>query len=225
VETFAKIFLIVHIASGFTALLTGAVALATRKGGKLHRGAGKSFFWGMFGVLVTSCCLSIIRPNIFLFLIGIFSFYLAFTGYRILHIGKATMALKATAVDWLVSGFTFVASLFMLAGSFINLQTFSIAFNPILLVFGIICAGFAANDLRNYKVVKLNKSKHEWLFVHISRMCGAFIAATTAFAVINLTFLPGLLVWLAPTVIGSICIGYTIRKYKIKLERSKVVTS
>jgi uncharacterized membrane protein len=224
-ETLAKILLIIHIISGFTALLTGAVALATQKGGKLHRNAGKFFLWGMFGVLVTSCCLAVIRPNILLFLVGIFSFYMAFTGYRVLRIGKSTPALRATFVDWFVSGLTFVASLFMLAGSFLNLQALSPEFNPILLVFGLICAGFATRDLWTYSRLQPNSSKHAWLFIHISRMCGAFIAASTAFAVVNLTFLPDLVVWLAPTAIGSIGISYTIRKYKIKLERPKAVVS
>ena len=54
-------------------------------------------------------------------------------------------------------------------------------------------------------------------------MLAAYIATFTAFAVTNITFLPGLLVWLTPTVIGSAGIAMTITYYKRKFGRGKEV--
>ncbi|HEY3917170.1 MAG TPA: hypothetical protein VGL83_05230 [Stellaceae bacterium] len=48
----------------------------------------------------------------------------------------------------------------------------------------------------------------ERLSRHLGRMVGAMIAATTAFAVVNLTQLPQLVPWLGPTAIGVVLIVY-----------------
>jgi uncharacterized membrane protein YfcA len=45
-------------------------------------------------------------------------------------------------------------------------------------------------------------------------MTGAYIAAFTAFLVINNTFLPPVLAWSLPGIIGGIFIGRTLRKIK-----------
>lgn len=50
--------------------------------------------------------------------------------------------------------------------------------------------------------------------MHIGKITGGYIAATTAFVVVNNTFLPPLLAWLAPGVLGNIYIVYWIRKMK-----------
>ena len=49
---------------------------------------------------------------------------------------------------------------------------------------------------------------------HIGRMTGAYIAAFTAFLVINNTFLPQVLAWSLPGIIGGIFIGRTLRKLR-----------
>ena len=61
-----------------------------------------------------------------------------------------------------------------------------------------------------------NSSEKAWLYRHIGKMSGAYIATVTAFLVTNIHFLPSTIVWLAPTVIGTPLIAYTIRKYKMK---------
>ena len=74
--------LLIHIASGSIALFSAALAISTEKGKKIHVLSGKSYFWGMVLIFLTAIPMSIINSNVFLFLIAIFSFYLAFSGMR-----------------------------------------------------------------------------------------------------------------------------------------------
>src|SRR4029434_2865808 len=59
-------------------------AMLTHKGGWRHRRCGKIYFWAMAGVALTAVVLSLYRPNLFLLLLAVFSFYQAFSGYRVL---------------------------------------------------------------------------------------------------------------------------------------------
>jgi len=68
-------------------------------------------------------------------------------------------------------------------------------------------------DFRNYK--SQNSIKNFWLLVHIQRMIGSYIAAATAFLVVNNTILPGIVAWLLPTVILVPLIFKWSNKYKI----------
>jgi hypothetical protein len=86
-------------------------------------------------------------------------------------------------------------------------------FGTVLLVFGVISILMVLQDFKNYQG-KI-EIKNFWLLVHIQRMIGAYIAATTAFLVVNNTVLPGVVAWLLPTVILVPLIFKWTRKYKI----------
>ncbi len=73
-----KSLLVVHIAAGFGSFLIAPVALATTKGGKAHKRWGMVYLWCMGGVAVTALPMALYRPVLFLALVAIFSFYLAF---------------------------------------------------------------------------------------------------------------------------------------------------
>src|ERR1700761_1415174 len=73
-----------HIALGTVALLIAPLAMITVKGGLWHRRWGKIYFWAMAGVAFTAVILCWLGAGLFLFLIALFSFYLALTGYRAL---------------------------------------------------------------------------------------------------------------------------------------------
>ena len=55
--------------------------------------------------------------------------------------------------------------------------------------------------------------KQHWLAGHIVSMGAGYIATWTAFVVTNIRFLPPVLVWLAPSIIGTIFIALSIRRY------------
>jgi len=50
------------------------------------------------------------RPNYFLFLVGLFSFYLAFAGYRVLYRKRPDLGQRATALDYVVTVICLAAS-------------------------------------------------------------------------------------------------------------------
>src|SRR6201999_3320860 len=78
-----RVFLAVHIAAGAGAFLLAPVALATAKGGKQHRRWGMVYLWCMGIVAATALPMAVYRPVLFLALVAVFSFYLAFAGYRV----------------------------------------------------------------------------------------------------------------------------------------------
>src|SRR5207302_962779 len=76
-----RVLLSIHIAAGFTTLATALVAAVTRKGERAHVYAGRVFVLGMGIVFLTALPMTLIKPNLFLFLTAVFSFYLALTGW------------------------------------------------------------------------------------------------------------------------------------------------
>ena len=91
--------LTIHILFGAVALFVAPAAMLTRKGGLWHRRWGKIYFWSMAVVAVTAVGLSLIRSGLFFLLVALFSFYLAFTGYRVLY--RKIPRQRATKTDWI----------------------------------------------------------------------------------------------------------------------------
>lgn len=209
--TFVSLLLIVHIAGGFAALISGFIASVTRKGAKAHRSSGKVYFWGMTLVFVTAVSLGILKEKWFLFMVGFFSYYMVVRGYRILYLKKLGAGQRAARLDWAVAltGLLFGGAL--VASSLWGGMK---GFSPVPFVFGIICIGFARKDIQLF--LKGPKHRQHWLFGHIAGMGGGYIATWTAFLVTNVTFLPPVLVWLAPAIIGSTLITFTIRRYRLR---------
>jgi uncharacterized membrane protein len=73
-----KVFLGVHITAGASSFLLAPVALATAKGGKQHKRWGMVYLWSMGVVAATALPMALYRPVLFLALVAVFSFYLAF---------------------------------------------------------------------------------------------------------------------------------------------------
>lgn len=203
--------LYIHIASGFTALLLGLVAMFAPKGQKLHNRSGLIYFWSMMVISLTSTLISLFgeQVNIFLLLVGIFSFYLTFTGYRSTKIKHKTPPL----LDKIVTGLMLLTTIGMVAFALYSWSKGSTNLAIVLGIFGFIGGFFATIDVLRYK----NGLHHpkEWMMEHLGRMCGAYIATFTAFAVTNLTaFLPSLLLWIVPAIGGGLCIVLTTKYYR-----------
>ncbi len=54
---------VIHVAAGVVALLSGFIALFTRKGGVLHRRAGAVFFLSMLAMAAFAACLAVMVPG------------------------------------------------------------------------------------------------------------------------------------------------------------------
>ncbi|MBA3647403.1 MAG: DUF2306 domain-containing protein [Chitinophagales bacterium] len=221
-DLFFKTLLALHIASGFTALTSGLIPMFSKKGGNIHRRFGMVYFWAMFGVFCTAIPMSFMHTNFFLFAIGIFSFYQTFTGYRHTKI-KNNMIVPIP--DKISTWITFSTSICMIVYS-VYLAMHSI-WQPasVLTVFGAICLLLTVHDLQRYRRLKKSmQDKQAWYFGHITRMAGSYIATFTAFAITNLIFLPSIIAWLAPTVIGVFLITRSVNYYKNKF-RMKTSTA
>jgi uncharacterized membrane protein len=213
-ELISKVSLIIHIIAGFTALATGAVAIFTKKGGKAHTSAGKIYYWAMTLVAITALILSLYKNIIFLLLIAIFSYYLTFTGYRSLKIKLLKEGESVKILDWSMLGISSLTGLVMIGISVLQMVNLP----QVIGLFGAIMVIFSINDYLYFS--KKRAEKQKWLFRHIGRMCGAYIATFTAFLVVNVESNPDFLAWILPTIIGTPLIAYYIRTYKKKFQKA-----
>jgi len=200
-----KALLYTHIAAGGLSLIMGAVALSVVKGGKTHRTVGKVFFIAMLFVSFSAFVISIVKSLDFLLAISIFSFYMNYTGYRALK----NREVKFKWFDWLPLVFSVATVAYMFY-----------SMNVVLLVFGALLALFILQDIRlqfqDEEAIK--KARRLRVLTHISRMGGTYIATVTAFLVVNIKFVkPWWIVWLLPTVIGTLLITYFTREWTKKL--------
>jgi len=211
------VLLIIHIAGGTAALISGLISMLTRKGGKAHTRSGKIYFWGMTCVFISAVVLSLAKDNIFLFLVGFFSYYLTVRGYRILYLKNLPNGQKATAIDWIITG---VAALFIIGlvawGIFLLIAGYSMG--VVAIVFAFIGSLFLRKDILQF--ARPPKEKMHWWYGHISSMGGSYISAFTAFIVTNIQ-IPQYqwVLWLLPSVIGTILITRTIRYYKARFNK------
>jgi len=208
-ENFVQILIYIHAGLGGLALLGGLVAMGTKKGGRWHRGGGSVFFWAMMlsALLATVIALLPGHWNPFLFAIGVFTLYLVLSGRLALRY-KALAANANLQVDKFVS-----LAMILLGGGMIGYPVGQALgggdWNIVLIIFGAIGLSLALRDMRYFK--DLERLRENWLRLHLTKMVAGFIAATTAFFVVN-EVLPGLWGWLTPTVAGTIFISYWRRK-------------
>jgi len=196
---FAQALIYVHAGFGGLALFTGAVSLIAVKGSKAHRKFGLVFYYSM----LTSACLALlisVLPNhesAFLFAIGLFSTYFILMGYRARHF-------KRQSYDTKTERLMAITMMALCVGMMGYPIIFLSKVNVILFVFGLLGLSIG---LRDYNLLKQRESLRKgWLKIHLSNMIGGYVAATTAFVVVNKVF-PGISGWFIPSVLGGI---YTV---------------
>lgn len=208
-ELLFKFLLIIHIIAGSIGLFTGTINSIRRKGDTQHRLVGKYFFFSMIINAIAGFIMSLWHQNIFLFIIAVFSFYMTATGQRFLSLKRIDKGQSAKKIDWTLSITMLVfASFFVIYGLFLFANDDNLGI--VLLVFGFISLLMARKDIATYK--GNIKNKNYWLLIHIQRMVGSYIAALTAFLVVNNTYLPPLMAWLMPTIIMTPLIFYWSKK-------------
>ena len=198
-----KPLLYLHILAGFISLGIAYVLLFIKKGNKRHKKLGMIYVYGMSTIFVTAIPLSLIGEfNPFLFVIAIFSFYLAFSGYRQgrdrngarEQIDKA-LGIFITATSILF--YSMAVSLYLIEDS---MWITSVIFGSIALVFSI-------NDFRRMKIVE-RPNFYDKTNLHLNLMLAGTIATTTAFIVTIEPFSTLWLNWVAPTIVGTPIIIY-----------------
>jgi uncharacterized membrane protein len=213
------IALFLHIANGTVAMVIAPLAMMTVKGGRWHRRWGKIFFWAMAGVALTATVMCFIRSGIFLFLVAIFSFYFALTGYTALR--RKKLEDRPGFLDW-------CATIAMLLAGIVFVTTAALNANPggerpVRLIFGLGALLLSAIDIGRF--FKPSRSKRAWMYEHMGRFLGAYIATVTAFSVVNFQFLPTFWRWFWPTIIGVPLIFVWQSYYRRKFAREIAVPS
>jgi uncharacterized membrane protein len=214
--------LAIHIAAGFTAFVMAPVTLACAKGGKAHRRWGKVYFWSMAVVGGSALVLAIYRPILFLALVAIFSFYAAFSGYRVLFHKNLPQGQKVTWPDWMAAILTFTCSLALALLGALRPQLVGNLAIPAV-VFGIIGMWLGVKSV--WRFVHPPKEKMFWWYEHLTSMLVSYVAAWTAFSVTTIGPLvhPRWVIWVLPTIIGVPAITMTNAYYRRKFAPRKKV--
>jgi len=214
------ITLYVHIAAGTIAFVAAPVALIVKKGANAHRRWGKIYFWAMTFIAITGIVLSVMRPNLFLFCVSFFSYHLVASGYRWLY--RKNPKGKVARLDWIINGIAAVVNAALVVIGIVRVvNNPGDAIGYISMVFGLIGLNFARQNIMQY--LRPPAEKGNWLFNHIGGMIGGYIATVSAFSAVNMHFLPTIIQWLWPTIIGTPVIYFFIAYYKKKMSRGKKV--
>ena len=186
--------LFIHILAGSISLMAAALAVVSSKGKKTHILAGRTYFWGMAIIFLTAIPMCLASSNVFLFLIAIFSFYLAYAGMRFARNRTGT----ANLFDWVAIGLMVLSGMVMWVLAifcFMNSNSQYIT----LTVFGFIAISLGYTDFRSYR----NKSAigKQRIARHLTNMLAGTIAVITAVLVTNVHIESVFILWTLPTII------------------------
>jgi len=203
-SSLSQLFIYLHAGLGGIALLAGTIALIAKKGNATHKKSGKVFYNSMLSSALLALVISVLpgHESPFLFAIGVFSSYFLLCGYRSLRFKRASVSLrfdKFLAYGIIVTGILMIAYPLISSGKL----------NIVLAVFGGASLIFGIRDLRLFRDLK--RLRKSWLKLHLGKMMGGYIAAVSAFFVVN-QVLPGLWNWFTPGVIGGAYITYWMLK-------------
>ena len=159
----------------------------------------------MAAIFLTAIPMSIISSNIFLFLIAIFSFYLAFAGMRFARNRKGIAATS----DWIAVSLMISSGLGMLILSAIFFTNGNSQY-IVLIVFGFLASRLGYADLMSY--TNNTATGKERISRHLTNMMGGTIAVITAVLVVNPPFEPEWVWWILPTALITPVIFWWNRK-------------
>lgn len=208
INELSRILIIIHAGFGGIALIAGLISLIAKKGNRSHKKSGKVFYYTLMISVTMSLVISLLpnHKSAFLFCIGLFSNYFIIGGYRSLRFKKKGTSLKLDK---------FITSFIMLTGVVMILYPVLLEnrINVVLLVFGIIALIFGAFDL--YLLRNEHTAQKNWLKIHLSKMISGYVAATTAFVVVN-QWIPGVWSWFTPAIFGTLYMIYWLNKLRRK---------
>jgi fluoride ion exporter CrcB/FEX len=216
--------LYLHAFAGTLALVIAPLAMLASKGSDAHRRWGKVFFYAMSVVVVTAIIAGIVRPNILMALVALFSFHMLASGYRALYLKRLHEGQRMQRWDFILQGSAAVINGALFLWGLINLtmgrrDSASIIF----FVFGSVGLFMVWRNVHQF--YKRSVDKREWLYMHMTGFLGGYIATVSAFSAVNLHMIqPTWLQWLWPTIIGSPLIAYWISYYRKGFAKGKRVS-
>lgn len=211
-----KFLLGVHVSVGMLSFILAPVALVTAKGGKQHKRWGMVYFWSMGVVAATALPMALFRPVLFLALVSLFSFYLTFSGYRVLQLKDLARGGSAKPIDWLAAGLAFAVCTCLVIIGLVRPHWVQDR-ATVAVVLGLIGMRTTATDLFHF--VRRPTDKMFWLYIHLGKFIGSYIAAWTAFSVATLNRVfhdAGMVLWLWPAAVGVPAVVLTTAYYQRK---------
>ena len=193
------ILLFIHIVAGAIGLIGGTYIMFAKKGTKIHKSAGKIFFYSMVFIFLTCCAMCYLKTNYFLLLVGFFSFYMACTGYRVLaHKKLAAAKYSPFILDKLIFLFGFLSGISIIILGFSILKP-NFGFAIVCFFFGKLSIFLSVNDMMKFYRTPIKRNY--WITAHSTRMAGAYTATVTAFIVVNIQIEHGWILWILPSFI------------------------
>jgi hypothetical protein len=213
-EKTIQILIYIHAVFGGIAMLAGFISIIAKKGKTIHKKFGLIFFYSMLlsGIIAMIVAVLPNHESPFLFAVGVFSLYFVLTGNRSLNFKRKNPELK---IDKLISIIMIITGILMISLPVILTKSINI----ILVFFAIVGIVFSVRDLMLFK--NPERLKNIWLKLHLSKMLGGYISATTAFVVVN-QFFSSFYGWFIPGIIGGFIIAYWIRKMNKKTVTNNV---
>ena len=156
--------------------------------------SGQVYFWAMFAIFATAIPMSILKPNLFLLLIAIFSFYFALIGLRLAKNRRGT----PHAIDWVTVVVMMVTGLAMSAyGAYMLSAAHDNGI--VMLAFGLFGCRTGYRDFQRLRTGGLRGQTR--IARHLTSMLGASIATLTAFLTTNINLKPEWILWLGPALL------------------------
>jgi len=152
------------------------------------------------------------RAHVAYALTAVFSFYAALSGYRVLHRKRPDLGQRPAVLDWAAAGITLAASATLVILGIAKPTPRFQELSTVAIVFGFVGLSIAGFDVLRF--VRPPADKRAWWYKHMANMIGSYVAAVTAFSVVNFAFLPTTVRWLWPTMVGTPAIAIWITYYK-----------
>ena len=162
----------IHIIAGVIGLISGAVALATRKGANLHRKGGMIFVYAMMVVAITGTVMGSLLSEMAAVIPGVLTFYLVLTSWLTV---RRPVVLKFSLIELGA----------MLVGLTVSIASFSYGITAdgqptvLYIIFGAVALLATLGDIR---VLTRGIQGAHRIARHLWRMCFAlFLAAISLF--------------------------------------------
>lgn len=218
----------IHLVAGVLALALFWVPALTRKGGPVHRRAGRAYVWAMGLVVATAIPLAVaffVNGN---WMLATFLAQLAVITFTALWAGRRVLAIKHDPALFRTRFHVGVAILNLVSAVAVLIVAWTVAppgfFRVLFTVFGVIGLSAVWDTYRFFR--QLPTDRRWWWYEHMGGMIGTGIAAHTAFGAIGVQRLfpelalgPwGLIPWVGPSILGTVALVLLTRHYRKKFQ-------
>jgi hypothetical protein len=181
-------FALFHIAAGAVGIVSGAIALYSAKGGRLHRKSGVVFFWSMLAMAVSGAVLGALRGQYFNASQGALTLYLVATG--MLAVQPRFQAMRPLPLAAMLLAVLIAAYDVSLGLEALQRPRRSLDGVPAPMIFGFaaIALTSALADLRF--LATANVTARSRISRHLWRMCFALWIACASFFLGQAKFIP-----------------------------------